>query len=316
VAFPYSPAFHLLAWPVGVLLGDDRAIVLVGVLAVTATLALVGVLGTALGLPALAVLLAQGLVALSPVTSSRLTLALYPTLLGQALELLLAVHLVRRFGHLDGARDAGAAALVLLLVQSAYTGSLINVTTLVLVFCVVQAALGEARRALRLLTAWAVAAGLAAAMLYLRFLPTLLREVLPHAASGALDVPVGTLGGPLARLTHFFGFALLLLGLAGLGALRQPSGRARHAARWLVAVLLAGLLLSLGRYALPGLLRDAKDVELLTAPLALAGALALARFARRGRGGVGAGLAIALMLLVRGALAAGEAYAARFFAVR
>jgi len=312
VAFPYSPVFHLLAWPLAAGLGEARAIETGGVLAVVATLVLAGVLGRSLGLGTSGVLAAQALVALAPVTSSRLTLALHPTLLGQALETLVAVHLVRRFGHLDGARDAGAAALVLLAAQLAYTGSLFNLAAVVLLFAALEAGLGEPRRALRLAAAWAIAAAVVLLVLYARFLPTFLRDVLPHAgaASDALAE-----GGALTRLRIFYGLALPLLAFSGLLALPAQAGATRHAIRWLIAALAAGGLLLLGRYSLPSLLRDAKDVELLAAPIALAAALALERFSHRRPGGRIAAAVVLVALLAWGALGALEAYGARFFAV-
>ncbi|MGE0452868.1 MAG: hypothetical protein AB7O37_03230 [Vicinamibacteria bacterium] len=313
VAFPYSPVFHLLVWPLAAGLGDARAIETGGVLAVVVTLVLAGVLGRSLGLGSAGVLAAQALLALGPVTSSRLTLALHPTLLGQALEALVAVHLVRRFGHLDGARDAGAAALVLLAAQLAYTGSLFNVAAVVLLFAALEAGLGEPRRALRLAAAWAIAAAVVLLVLYARFLPTFLRDVLPHAGTASDAVtPAG--GGPLLRLRIFYGLALPLLALSGLLALPSQAGATRHAIRWLLAALAAGSLLLLGRYSLPSLLRDAKDVELLAVPIALAAALALERFSRRRPGGRLAAAAVLLALLAWGALGAADAYAARFFA--
>jgi hypothetical protein len=314
VAFPYSPVFHLLAWPLAAVLGETRAIETGAALAVVATLVLAGVLGRSLGLGTAGVLAAQALVALAPVTSSRLTLALHPTLLGQALETLVAVHLVRRFGHLDGARDAGAAALVLLAAQLAYTGSLFNLAAVVLLFAALEAALGEPRRALRLAAAWAIAAAVVLVALYARFLPILVRDVLPHAAAAA-DALAEAPGGALPRLRIFYGLALPLLALSGLLALPSQAGATRHAVRWLIAALTAGGLLLFGRYWLPSLLRDAKDVELLAVPIALAASLALERFARRRPGGRIAAAAVLLALLAWGALGAVEAYAARFFAV-
>src|SRR6185503_11461079 len=105
-------------------------------------------------------LLAQVTLALLPVTASRLTLALYPALLGQALEALLIAHLMRRLDHLVGARDSAAAFAFLLVAQLAYTGSVINVSALVVVLAAIEGLRAEWQRAARLLGAWALALGL------------------------------------------------------------------------------------------------------------------------------------------------------------
>src|SRR6185295_481267 len=91
--------------------------------------------------PAWAVV-AQALAALLPVVTSRLSLALYPTLFGQAWMALLLVHLARRLSHLDGARDGAAATTFVLLAEAAYTGSLLTVSALVLVLGAVEMAAG------------------------------------------------------------------------------------------------------------------------------------------------------------------------------
>lgn len=190
VAFPYSPVFHLLALPLAALWDDVRAVKALAVLAAAATVLLAHALARGVGLAPGVARGAQALLALLPVTASRLTLALYPALLGQALEAVLLVHLMRRLSHLVGARDAAAAFGILLLTQIAYTGSLINAAALVAALAAVDAFRGEWRRAARLLGAWALAAGLVVAVLYVPFLPVLWRQVLPHLHAAPAEAPV------------------------------------------------------------------------------------------------------------------------------
>lgn len=313
VAFPYSPAFHLLAWPLARVFGEVMAVKLLAVLAFGSTLVLAHALAAGLGLEA--TMLAQALAALLPVFSSRLTLALFPALLGQALELLLLVHLLRRFPHLEGARDAGAAALVLAFAQAAYTGSLINVAALVLVFAAGQVLAGERLRVVRLILAYLVAAALIVALQYGRFLPVLLQQVLPQAVArpaGEAAEPTGPLLLALARLGQFYGVVLPLLVPLGWLALRSAARSARLA---LGAPLVAGTVLLLGRYQWPALLRDVKEVELLAVPVAVAAAAGLTWLWRRRRIGQIATLLAGGWIVAFGVSRAIAAYGERFLAV-
>jgi hypothetical protein len=264
VAFPYAPFFHLAAWPLALFEGEVRGVKTLAVVSVGATLLLCFGVARAAGLGIGGAALAQVLLAQLPVETSRLTLALYPALLGQALEALLGLHLIRRFAHLDGARDAAAAALFLFAAQAAYTGSLINVGAVVSLFAALQAAAGEPRRALRLLGAYAVAAGAVILLLYARFVPTALRSVLPYAG-GAAAAAGDAAAQSWQRLAGFYGVLLPALAAAGVLATRG----ALHAHRYLTAALGAGGGLLALRVALPTLLRDAKDVELIALPVAV-----------------------------------------------
>jgi hypothetical protein len=313
IAFPYAPFFHLAAWPFALLGGEVLAVKTAGVTALALTLLLAFGLGRGLGLPAPWAVLIQCLVALLPVTASRLTLALFPTLMGQALEILLGLHLLRRFGHLDGARDAAAATLFLFLAQAGYTGSLFNVAALVGALAAIQALCGERRRALRLLGAYGVAALSVAALLYSSFLPTLWSQVLPLARSAAAggDADAGSIQ-PLLRLATFYDSLLPALALAGLAFVREAPP---HARRYLFAAFAAGTALLFLRAAVPSLLRDAKDVEMLALPIAALTVFALRRAWRGGGAGRLAASALLGWLLYWSATSDVALYAARFVAV-
>jgi len=312
VAFPYSPAFHALALPFAWILGDEAALDAVVCVALGASLLLVHVLARAAGLREAFGLAAQGLMALWPVTLSRVSLTLYPTLLGQAMDLLLLVHLARRYPHMSGARDAASAFLFLLLAQLAYSGSLFNTALVVGLFVLGEVVAGERPSARRLLGAYLASAVVVFALQYTRFLPVFVREILPHAARGVtpLDTPA-----PIQALKRFWLFydgvapALALLGAFALAA--AP----RHVRRLLVSVLAAASVLLVGRYWLPGLLRDVKEIELLAASLAV---LAAAGLERLWRGGWAARalLALAALALLRfGILSAVSTCAPRLMAV-
>jgi len=315
IAFPYSPAFHVLAWPAALVLGEERAVKCAAAAALGLTVLLTHVLARSLGFGSRAALLAQALIVVLPVTASRLVLALYPALLAQALELLVIVFLARNAGDTDGRRAAWTLGLLLVLCQAAYTGSLLNVGVVVPILAALQAAAGERRRALRLLALYAPATLVVLMAQYARFLPVLWRDVLPHAAEtnrAAGAAGEGVVVPALRRLGLFYDVVYPLLLVPGLLAMR---GAAPAARRVVAAVLLAGGALLVLRYAVPVVFRDAKEVELLAAPVAALAAGGAAWLFRRGP--VPRAAAV-LAILAAGAWGAGRAalaYADRFVAV-
>jgi hypothetical protein len=316
IAFPYSSAFHVLAWPAALLLGEELAVKCVATVALGLTVLLVHALARCLGFGARTALLAQALIALLPVTASRLVLALYPALLAQALELLLIVFLARSAGGAGRGRWAWTLALMLLVCQAAYTGSLLNVGLLMPIVSVFDAAAGERRRALRLLVLYVAATLAVLAAQYARFLPVLWRDVLPHAAettvASAEGAGAGIVAPALRRLGLFYDVAYPLLLVPGLIAIR---GAAPTARRVVAAALSAGGALLVLRYAAPVVFRDAKEVELLAAPVAALAAGGAAWLWRRGPvPRAGAVLAI-LAAAAWGASRAALAYGDRFVAV-
>ena len=314
VAFPYSSAFHALAWPLALALGEVAAVKTLAVLALGVSVLLVHALARALGLGARAALVAQGLFALLPVISSRLVLALFPTLLGQALELLLIVVLARTLA-IDGQRNAWTICGLLLVCQAAYTGSLINVAAIAMAWAAIATAQGDGRGAARLLALYAVASVVVVAALYARFVPVFWRDVLPNlaAAAPAHEEPgAGLIGRVLRRWAFFYDVVFALMLVPGMAALRRA---APSASRSTAAALAAGMALLLARYAAPALLRDAKEVELLAAPVAVLSAAGAAWSWQRGPMGRALALGMLLWAFAWGALRAIEAYAGRFLAV-
>ena len=272
-------------------------------MALALTLLLVHALARLLGLGPRAGLLAQTLAAFLPVMSSRLALALFPTLLGQALELVLIVHLMRRYPHLEGARDAAAACAFFFAAQAAYTGSMLNVGA------------GDRHKARRVLGAWAIAAAGVVLLQYARFVPVVWREVLPHLGDGSASMgdEAGSLAGRAARRAATFYDVVypLLLG-PGFLALR---GAPRAPRRVIASVLLAGAGLLALRYVIPVVFRDAKEVELLAAPVAVAASAGIVWTTGRGRFGRLAAAAAAGIALAWGAQRAVAVYLERFVAV-
>jgi hypothetical protein len=315
VPIPYAMVFHASAWPLTPILGDTGALKTVAVIAAAAVVLLVHPLARAAALAPMWATLAQILAAVLPVLTSRLSLALYPTLFGLAWVTLLLVHLARRLTHLDGARDGAAALTFILIAEAAYTGSLLTVSGLVLALSAVLAARGEWRRALRLGIGWAIATAILMATMYVGFLPTLWGGVLPYVFEGGGPAAAATRDGvgmaALRRLGVFYDAVFPVLAVLGLVASRGMPASAR---RVLACALAVGGAILVLRYALPTALRDAKDVELLLAPMAVLTAAGLAVVWAEGR--TGRALAVLALggALVWAAVRDAALYADRFFA--
>jgi hypothetical protein len=265
VPFPYSPAFHVLARPLAKAIGSVSAIKTLAVGALGLTLLMTHLLARAVGLAPPWALVAQAVVCVLPVTASRLTLALYPTLLAQSLELFLLLALGSMLPLLR-ARETAAALGILAVVQAAYTGSLLSVPLIVTGLALSEALRGRRPSAARLLAAWALATLVVVLVQYRHFVGILWRDVLPYASRGGEGTAEPGLVAAIRRLTIFFDHVHPGLALLGVLFLRG-GGNARRV--WRVAFG-AGLGLLALRYALPALFRDAKEVELLAAPVAVA----------------------------------------------
>jgi hypothetical protein len=140
------------------------------------------------------------------------------------------------------------------------------------------------------------------------------REVLPHVGRAA---PPEGAGSPaivlaLARLGVFFDAVFPLLTAVGWIALRDAEP---HARRVITAAIVAGCALAIFRFVVPALLRDAKEVEMLVAPVAVAASAALAHGWSRGGPARAAAAVAALAALGWGAWQSGLMYADRFWSV-
>jgi hypothetical protein len=313
VAFPYSPAFHVLAWPLAPLLGDVDAVKTVAVLAQGVIVFLVYALARAAGLTPVAGLVAQVLVVLMPVTASDLSLARYPTLLGRACDLALLLYLAWRLPQL---RTCPALGL-LLLAQASYTGSLFNVGALVAALVLLDALHGERRRALRLLGLLAASAAVVVAVLYGRFLVSFWRDILPHLRAMPPDAPLAQdpaswLALAAERLSVFYDFVFPATAAAGLLALRAAPP---HAVRALGAALAAGLALLGLRFFSPSVFRDVKEVQFLAPAVAVASTATLGWLWDRGRWGRVAATGLLLAASAWSLRSAAALVAARFLAV-
>jgi hypothetical protein len=284
VGFPYSSVFHVLAWPWAWAFGDVGAVKTTVVLAVALSILLVHALALKLGAGRRQAILAQCVFALLPVTASRMSLALYPSLLGQTLDIVALLLLIAGLERVVSWRGAALAGLALAVCQTAYTGSLVNVGVIVVCLAPLEIAAGARLRMMRLAAAYLVFTALIVVIQYHYFLPTFWHDILPNIGDAAASPDPGVAprqGGALAfaivRLAIFYGALAPMLALIGLLELRRAQRSARHVT---AAVLVAGGLLAWLRFALPAVFQDAKEVELLAAPSSALIALGIGRLWR------------------------------------
>jgi hypothetical protein len=306
VAFPYAPAFHVAAVPLAWAFGDTDAIKIAAALALGASALLVHALGRALGLSIGWSIAAQAFFVSMPVESSRLFLALFPTLMGQALELMLWIAIVRRLPSLSREGTLLLGGLTLL-TQLCYIGSLVNVAaTLTLLVGLLWAA-GDGISARRLAAAGTISTLAVGLLLYARFIPVYWAKVLPHAAGAEAASQPGW--DAMMRAPAFFGLYLLA---AAAGA-RLSTDSFAAARQVLAAAALAGLGLLALRALAPAAVRDVKEIELLAAPIALFSAGALRDLAGYRRGRAPAAILVG-GLVAWGLLRGAHAYASGVFA--
>jgi hypothetical protein len=279
--FPYSPVFYL---PFITLLQDDEAIEdgmrHAALLAAAAEVLLVFWLAT-LVFGARSGLWSAFLAIFSPVLFSRLLYAMWPTLVGHALDVIAvgtAFIYVRSPSRLRLVVLAGSTFLA----SIAYTGSPINLG----VFLVFLALL-DRRKLMPLLLVAAGSLALTIALLYAPFFVVFVSEILPQTARGTIAAASSS-GGPLvglydaaARIPLFWGWALPAMALGGLWLARSRV----DAAAWNVlrAYFLTFLVLLSLRGLLLGLFRDLKEMTFIAPLMALLAGLFLSDLSRRGR---------------------------------
>jgi hypothetical protein len=298
-AFPYPPTFYFLTLPFTRWLGShaDVAVSLVAAIVNGLQVLVVFALARRLGRDAKASLAAAAVVLLLPVFIGRLTLALFPALLGQTVDALVLLFLLGHLDRLDRPRTVLALAGLITAALLTYTQSLLGLGLVLPGFLALQV-LGDRsprarRRQLGLLLAGLLAGGAALAAFYAQYVPLLLdiQQGVPMPEEqivleiferrDALEPPVpeppndpfaGPGINPLrglmkagSRLLIFYGpFSLAVL--LGIGLLY--AGVAGAERRLLLAWSLSFVVLNLASAGLPSpnLVRHAKDVELI-APL-------------------------------------------------
>lgn len=290
-AFPYSPVFYL---PFTQLPPDRdlvvRAIKHVALFSAALEVALAFVLARRL-LPSSATAAAWFTFAF-PILTSRMLYAMWSTLAGHALDLLVVVLAVRA---LERPKDPKTSALLFaatLATFLTYVSSLFNTSA----FLVILALLGAAVRR-RIVVLWLVAAMVVVFGLYGDFTLTFVREILPAIVSGSGQVAVasatasrdpGSVTGAFSRIVLFSGYGFPLFALAGLVVIAR---RRDPAATVVEAYALAFLSLVLLRAFSFGLFKDLKEIEYAGPAFAILAAVALDRIEwRTARWLIGTGL--------------------------
>lgn len=280
-AFPYSPVFYL---PFTKLPPDRdvvvRAIKHVALFSTVVEVALAFVLARLL-LPASAGAAAWFTFAF-PILTSRMLYAMWSTLAGHALDLLVVVAAVRVF---ERPKDPKATALLFVATLATfltYVSSLFNTSA----FLVILALLAAAFR-WRVIALWIAAATTVVFGLYGDFTLTFVREILPAIVSGsghpAAEAPNAASGdrgaviGALSRIVLFSGYGFPLFALAGLFMIAR---RRDPVATVVKAYALAFLSLVVLRGLSFGLFKDLKEIEYGGPAIAILTAVALDRIDR------------------------------------
>ncbi|MBX7184042.1 MAG: hypothetical protein K1Y01_02760 [Vicinamibacteria bacterium] len=280
-AFPYSPVFYLPFTQ----LPPDRDLVVRAIKHVALFSTVVEV-GLACVLARLLLPVSAGAAAwftfAFPILTSRMLYAMWSTLAGHALDLLVVVAAVRM---VERPKDPKATALVLaatLATFLTYVSSLFNTSA----FLVILALLAAAVR-WRVIALWIAAATTVVFGLYGDFTLTFVREILPailtgsgHPAAEASSAPSGERGaviGALSRIVLFSGYGFPLFALAGLFVIarrRDPVATVvkAYAMAFVSLVLLRGLSF--------GLFKDLKEIEYGGPAFAILSAVALDRIDR------------------------------------
>ena len=277
-AFPYSPVFYL---PFTALPPDRdlvvRAIKHIALASTVLEVALAFVLARLL-LPSTAIAAAWFTFAFSILTS-RMLYAMWSTLAGHTLDLLVVVVAVRA---LQGPRDPQALGLLFVATLATfltYVSSLFNTSA----FLVALALLASSVR-WRVAGLWLVAAIAVVFGLYGDFTLAFVREILPAILSGSGGGGAGasaatasdpeSLAGAFARIAFFAGYGFPFFALTGLVLIVK---RRDAAAVALKAYALAFLGLVLLRGLSFGLFKDLKEIEYAGPAFAILAAVAVDR---------------------------------------
>lgn len=208
-------------------------------------------------------LIAAAILALFPPMTSRLALAMFPTIAGHVFEMAAMALALSAAGRWQEPRHLLRYAGAGLLASLTYVTSLINLSLFTLTLAV-----GLGRDKFKLLAAWTVVGVVTVGLLYLPFLSIAWFEILPQLlhppaqtpSAGTVEAQLGLIS-TLARAPLFYGW--LALALALVGGLLSIRDKNRH---WIAAYAGTAMLLMGMRAFSGGLFKDLKEI-LFAAPL-------------------------------------------------
>lgn len=295
VVLPYAAAFHL---PFALFdLSADQRIQAFKLFAAALTLVPLVAL-VALARRFGASLAGPGLLVVIGVYTSRLSLALFPALLGHALDMVLVAWLAWHLDRLREPRVWLGGALLVAAAQLAYVSSINHTALLVSWLALLLVATsrgGEGRRdALRLLGLGLAGALLAVALYYRDFVGPLLGML---GAGGPPRFPSESFWPVAANRTGvFFGWSYPVLAVLGAGALWRRGRASLLAAAWVLTYL--GLIWLRAR--VPDVFRYGHEPLFLTPLVCLAAGEGLRRLWVRGGALRAVGVGAAVWLVVSG----------------
>jgi len=302
-AFPYPPTFYLLTWPLTRLLGyrPEVAVIIVAAMVNSLQVPLVYALGRRLGCGARCAMASAAAVPLLPIFLRRLSLALFPALLGQTFEALVLLFLASRYRRLGRLLPVVVLSALIAAALLAYTQSLLSlgiVLPLFLAFELVSDPSGPGRRRQLGLTLSGLLGGaLAFGVFYHHSVPVframyrgepvpeerIVLDIFEHRAATQAPVaepPNDPYAGPgihptrgvLKAASHLLDFYGPFAPAVVLGWGLLVAGSAGASRRLLLAWVLAFLVLNLASAGLPSpnLFRHAKDMLLAAVPACLA----------------------------------------------
>jgi hypothetical protein len=194
-AFPYPPAFYVLAWPLVRVAGlaPEVAVSVLGAAVNALEVLLIHAVARRVTGSARAALAAAGAAVVLPIFLVRLGLAYFPALVGHAVDVLVLLYLLERLDRLERPSTVLKLGSLIGVALLTYTQSLLNFG-LILPACLLIGLAGDRspgarRRLIGLAAAGALGAALALALFYARYVPVFLdmRRGVPMSEERVLE---------------------------------------------------------------------------------------------------------------------------------
>jgi hypothetical protein len=232
------------------------------------------------------------LAAISPPMYSRLFLAMWPTVTGHALDLLVIIAATTAAARPENLRYLSGFGLATLASLFAYVSSLFNLGAFTAVVTILT-------KRVVLFSLWLAAAVVTVITLYLPFLT----EAIPHLWNAGLGAAGGRASSgfltALWRVGHFYGYATIALAIMGTVILYR---KGKPHVRAIALSYLSSFALLLILRAVTGTFKDLKEILYVGPFMAIAAGVSIDAIYRRGRTGKAASLATIAGLILFWAL--------------